>query len=90
MSKEELDLELLQLINPVFNWLVRQKNGTLWVYMDKPEKGEWSWGYGGRNEISETIDNDLIFTDVQWEDDEPTYIPHYIQSLIAYVKGANK
>ena len=53
-------------------WLARDKDGTLWLFTQKPSKLKDRWaGILGtrRGELPRTM-----FPEVQWSDDEPTKV----------------
>ena len=59
-------------------WITRDKNGTVCIFLDKPEKGQSSW-YSRPNgdfaTINEFYDGDIfLLSNVQWEDEEPTKV----------------
>ena len=48
-------------------WIARDSDGTLYIYKDKPERGNGVWITNGQLGI---VDEDL-FPEVQWSDPEP-------------------
>lgn len=53
-------------------WIARDKNGNLWLYVVKPEKGICEWIMPNITGDACIIDTDLDgFEDIKWEDDEP-------------------
>ena len=58
-------------------WVARDKNETVCIFLNKPEKGQSSW-YSRPNGEFATINEfygDLYsFPKVQWEDEEPTKV----------------
>ena len=54
-------------------WLARDMDDTLWLFINKkPIKQEDEWQ--NSNNLFLSIDDDLLFPEVQWSDDEPTKV----------------
>lgn len=51
-------------------WLVRDKNGELWIHMEKPIKTFDEWASIGDVSLVSFIDKST-FSEVKWEDEEP-------------------
>lgn len=59
----------------IIAWIAKDKNETVCIFLDKPEKGQNSW-YNRPNGDFATINESYedLFSEVQWEDDEPTKV----------------
>ena len=59
----------------IIAWIAKDKNETVCIFLDKPEKGQSSW-YNRPNGEFATINESYgdLFFEVQWENDEPTKI----------------
>lgn len=58
-------------------WIARDKNNTLRIFLDKPEKGQSNWYnriYGEFSTINEFYGDLFSLPNVQWEDKEPTKV----------------
>jgi len=58
-------------------WIARDKDETVCIFLDKPEKGQSSWYNHPNGEfaiINESCGDLFGFSNVQWEDEEPTKI----------------
>lgn len=68
---------ILRNIDPIYEYIVRNKYGDLIVYVDKPCKGENQW-----NSITDirlfSIFNHL-FQFIKWKDKEPWFIPDLLE-----------
>lgn len=64
-------------INKKYKWMARDKDGELFMYVNKPTKRDrlniWTVDYGYLN-IKNFIDDKDMFKNIKWEDDEPTRI----------------
>lgn len=69
---------ILRNLNKDFKWIARDKNESLWVYKNKPEKGEGFWTDFDLNQELDLFTKDL-FQFVRWEDDEPLKIKDLIK-----------
>jgi hypothetical protein len=66
-------------VNHWYVWIARDENGYLYIYIDKPEKDESEWGVSLWDSC---LDMNLFedkFQFIQWEDEEPTYIPDLLK-----------
>lgn len=66
-------------IDKKFEWMARDKNGTLFFYSFRPVKKEEikKWGNNSREYaeyVSTILFNRELFKSIKWEDDEPTRI----------------
>lgn len=56
-----------------WNWIARDKNGSLYLYERKPTYTQYGFWYGlGNQELITNEEN--LFADIKWTDDEPTKI----------------
>jgi len=64
-------------INKKYKWMARDKDGELFMYVNKPTKRDrlniWTVDYGYLN-IKNFIDDKDMFKNIKWEDDGPTRI----------------
>lgn len=63
-------------INEEYEWMARDKSGSLFVYQYKPTKRE-SWVWDVPSDYFTCIDNTFkrgLFSSIKWEDDEHTRI----------------
>lgn len=72
----EIELGLLKEIHEVYNWLARDKDGSLGGSVDKPTKSDFFWSETD-TEYLEFLNP--LFKDIQWEDEDPVYIKDYIE-----------
>jgi hypothetical protein len=72
----DFDYALLKSISKKYEWLVRNKDGTLYLFAgEAPNKDENKWLTSNSNGI--TLDLDNVLEGILWED-EPFNIPEYI------------
>ena len=74
-NREDL---LKRLRNEGYNYLARDKDGDLWVFMVRPEKEDDFWD-AKTDYHSVIIENDN-FLEVQWSDEEPTKITDLLET----------
>lgn len=48
-------------------WIVRDRDGSLWIHVEKPRKNIFCWTSKGESEPT----NPDYFPEVKWEDNEP-------------------
>ena len=76
------ELYILRNIDKKYKWIAKDKNGLICTFVSKPIKTERFWSDGWSNGESyaslEAIKNSL-FTEIQWEDEEPIYIDDYVE-----------
>lgn len=58
-------------MNELKAWVARDENGMLYMYPDKPKKRSYDW-YA--NKVGYLKLEDSLFSEVKWEDEEPTEI----------------
>lgn len=71
-------LNFFKCIDKRWKYIAKHKNGIIRVYGSKPVKNERYWynddGFGCLE-----IFKDSLFTEIKWEDEEPIYIPDYVE-----------
>ena len=55
-------------------WLARDKDETLWLFLEKPTKKEHRWMGNSFEGTRIGFLPDTMFPEVQWSDDEPTKV----------------
>lgn len=72
------ELAIMRSFPSRFDWITRDKSGSVYIFEKKPSKNEYGcWG-NGDNYCILVIFNHL-FQSIQWEDEEPIYIPDYVE-----------
>lgn len=78
-----LEIEFFKNLDPRLKWVARDiEDDEVWVYESKPEKGKYEWVAENEFEcitILETVLKTKPFTWLNWEDEEPFYIPDLIK-----------
>lgn len=64
---------ILKNINKNYKWIARDVDGRLFIYIDKPIKGDTYWGYTYIYASPLDVYSHL-FTCIKWEDEEPYLI----------------
>ena len=57
-----------------YRWMARDKDGNLYIYEEKPKKTGIDWIATGSSDYDYFFGFNHLFTDIKWEDDEPTLI----------------
>lgn len=52
-------------------WVARDADGSLYMFMEKPEKFSMMWGTGKHNYFRI---RERLFPEIKWEDPEPTKV----------------
>lgn len=74
-----LEYEILKFaINKNYEYIARDYDGQLYVFMEKPHKGESFWKTDGYYYLLEMFS--VLFQFVKWEDEEPTSIEKLLQN----------
>ena len=73
----ETELDILKEMYDVYNWLARDKDGSLGGSIRKPTKNDFFWDETD-TEYLEFLSP--LFKDILWEDEEPVYINDYIKT----------
>lgn len=71
-------LNLFKYIDKKFEWIAKDKDGEVWIYIDKPEKRDVSWENFDLYKPLDII-KDSLFDQILWEDEEPIYIDDYVE-----------
>lgn len=61
-------------IDKEYEWMARNKSGSLNIYTRKPIKGKRAWTVNRIDEYDSFAGFKYMFSSVKWEDDEPTLI----------------
>ena len=70
-------LNFFKCIDKKFEWIAKDKDGEVCIYINKPKKEDVSWVNFGSYKPLDIIKNSL-FTEIKWEDEEPVYIDDYV------------
>ena len=75
-------LNFFKIIDKRWEWIAKDKDGEVWIFIDKPNKKKIYWSLdfvsvGCRAEIY-GFDKSL-FDQILWEDEEPIYIDDYVE-----------
>ena len=74
-----LEYEILKFaINKNFEYIARDYDGQLYVFMEKPHKGESFWKIDGYYYLLEMFS--VLFQFVKWEDEEPTSVEEVLNN----------
>lgn len=60
-------------INKKYKWIARDYDGSLWIFVNKPNKVRGNW-YESSTEANLFRAFIHMFSSIKWEDDEPTLI----------------
>ena len=71
-------LNFFKCIDKKFEWIARDRDGEVWIYISKPKKRDISWENFGLYKPLDII-KDSLFTEIKWEDEEPVYIDDYVE-----------
>ena len=71
-------LNFFKCIDKKFEWIARDRDGEVWIYISKPKKRDISWENFGLYKPLDII-KDSLFDEILWEDDEPIYIDDYVE-----------
>lgn len=69
---------ILRNVDKAFQWLVRDVDGSLWLYCNKPKKDTHSYLIGDGNYAEPLSLYTHIFKDVKWEDGAPCEFRKYV------------
>ena len=75
-SQETLDF--FKCIDKKFEWIAKDKDGEVCIYINKPKKEDVSWDNFSFYKPLDII-KDSLFTEIKWEDEEPIYIDDYVE-----------
>ena len=80
-KKKEFSQETLNFfkcIDKKFEWIAKDKDGEVCIYINKPKKEDVSWDNFSLYKPLDII-KDSLFDEILWEDDEPIYIDEYVE-----------
>lgn len=70
-------LNFFKCIDKKFEWIAKDKDGEVCIYINKPKKEDVSWDNFSFYKPLDII-KDSLFTEIKWEDEEPVYIDDYV------------
>ena len=73
------ELCILRNINKKYNWISRDKNGDLTLFVEKPTRYDNYWDNNSPCVIEMNITFTHLFNSIKWEDEEPVYIDDYVE-----------
>lgn len=73
------ELVIMRNISNVYEYIARDEDGILYCYTNKPQKNINDWCCNGP--ACELLPLQDIFTNVKWEDEEPTRIDDYVERV---------
>ena len=71
-------LNFFKCIDKKFEWIAKDKDGEVCIYINKPKKEDVSWDNFSLYKPLDII-KDSLFDEILWEDDEPIYIDDYVE-----------
>ena len=73
-------LNFFEFIDKEYKWIAKDKDGEVCIYIDKPKKEDKCWNCNPYYFFKplDTI-KESLFTEIQWEDEEPVYIDDYVE-----------
>ena len=77
------ELCILRNIDKEYKWIAKDIDGDLWIYTNKPKKEYdryWKDCSSFKSLSFEPLDifKNSLFTEIEWEDEEPVYIDDYV------------
>lgn len=72
------ELAIMRSLPKEFEWIVRDKAGSVYIFEKKPSKSEYGCWADKSNYCILVIFNHL-FSSIQWEDEEPVCIDDYVK-----------
>ena len=78
------ELCILRNIDKEYKWIAKDRDGDLWIYTNKPKKEYdryWKDCSSSKSLSFEPLDifKNSLFTEIEWEDDEPIFIDSYVE-----------
>ena len=70
-------LNFFKYIDKKFEWIAKDKDGEVCIYINKPKKEDVSWDNFSLYKPLDII-KDSLFDEILWEDEEPIYIDDYV------------
>ena len=71
-------LNFFKCIDKKFEWIAKDKDGEVCIYINKPKKEDVSWDNFSFYKPLDII-KDSLFDEILWEDEEPIYIDDYVE-----------
>ena len=71
-------LNFFKYIDKKFEWIAKDKDGEVCIYINKPKKEDVSWDNFSLYKALNII-KDSLFDEILWEDEEPIYIDDYVE-----------
>lgn len=71
-------LNLFKMIDEKYKYITKDKNGSVFIYQEKPIKEDIIWRLKGYTFVEISGLNQSLFDQILWEDDEPIYIDDYV------------
>ena len=71
-------LNFFKCIDKKFEWIAKDKDGEVCIYINKPKKEDVSWDNFSLYKPLDII-KDSLFTEIKWEDEEPVCIDDYVE-----------
>ena len=71
-------LNFFKCIDKKFEWIAKDKDGEVCIYINKPKKEDVSWDNFSLYKQLDII-KDSLFDEILWEDEEPVYIDDYVE-----------
>ena len=71
-------LNFFKCIDKKFEWIAKDKDGEVCIYINKPKKEDVSWNNFSLYKPLDII-KDSLFTEIKWEDEEPVCIDDYVE-----------
>ena len=71
-------LNFFKCIDKKFEWIAKDKDGEVCIYINKPKKEDVSWNNFSLYKPLDII-KDSLFTEIKWEDEEPIRIDDYVE-----------
>ena len=71
-------LNFFKYIDKKFEWIAKDKDGEVCIYINKPKKEDVSWDNFSLYKPLDII-KDILFDKIKWEDEEPIKIDDYVE-----------
>lgn len=71
-------LNFFKCIDKKFEWIAKDKDGEVCIYINKPKKEDVSWDNFSLYKPLDII-KDSLFDEILWEDEEPIRIDDYVK-----------
>ena len=74
-------LNFFKCIDKKFEWIAKDKDGEVCIYINKPKKEDVSWDNFSLYKPLDII-KDSLFDEILWEDEEPVYIDDNVERQV--------